>query len=216
MIAGLPSNLAAFTLSLARMVDYNCRYLCGPNQYIEIMATEHAFHEVARNKLASQAQGDWLFQIDMDHNDVVTGLYLHRRPPYSPTIWHWVDDESTNYAFLADWPKGEIMEIGVAGAGCLLVRNKVFKRMYDELGEQPFSTKEFKTSADDLIGEDFAFFRRCRKLGIRVCCPTYVECHHLEVRALGAETDYNPDSMGGPANPKDRLRRAGAVAAVMA
>lgn len=211
-ITGLPSLLSEFFKSYAQMLQFSIEELCGPDQYIHQAFPLHSLHDLARNQLANTMRGEWLLQLDTDHQfepdllvrlvnamttydaDVVTGLYLHRSPPYGPTLWKF--DEDGNKAAFHDWPNGEVLEVDCAGSGCLLVRRRVFDRIWDELGEEPFSRTEFEgRDGRIVVGEDFAFFRRLQKLGIKTICPTYIECHHLDIRPLKYANDYiNADS----------------------
>lgn len=203
LMCGLPSVLTEFAESMIQMVDFNGHYVCGPNQRIKYLKTGHSFHSIARNDLVDSIEGDWLLQLDTDHAfdpdllarlllrmnkydaDVVGGFYLHKKPPYNPTIWGFIGDDD-KAAYQTDWPTGEILEVGVVGTGCLLARRQVFERIVDELGEHPFSTAEYSHT----IGEDFAFARRCKKLGIRIIVDPEVECHHLYVERLSVAKHY--------------------------
>ncbi len=201
---GLPSVLTSFAKSYAQMMVFSQQYVCGPDQAIHEVYPNHSYHPIARNEMARAALGEWLLFLDTDHAvppdllfrllnamrkfdaDVVTALYLHKTGLKNPTLWKF-DDDGSHHA-LGDWPRGEVLEVDCAGAGALLVKTAVFARVRDELGEEPFSTQEFR----QVIGEDFAFFRRLRRLGIKTICPTRVECPHLAVRPLRMWEDYDP------------------------
>lgn len=223
VMAGLPSNLWEFTWSLAECVSYTGQYLCGPEQYVHLVNTPHSFHSDARNALVKQTLGNWLLQLDTDHAfdpdlvcrlhnasivyqaPVIAGMYLMKKPPYGPVLWH-VDDNGDKHQ-LADWDEKEMLEIGAAGAGCLFVQRWVYDRIREELGEEPFSTSEFP----GLVGEDFAFFRRLKKLGIRACVAPWIECYHLEVRRLKANEHYERASVRSKAVAVQRALPVGAA-----
>lgn len=203
-LLGLPSLLSEFLWSYSQLIDFNAQWVCGPDQYINYDRPNHSFHSFARNDIAKAARGEWTLQLDTDHSfspdlllrllnvmrkydaDVVSGLYFQKSPPHLPNLWRWKEDGETAQQ-IAGWDKGEVLEIGVAGGGCLLVKNRVFDRIYNELGEEPFSTQEFPGK----VGEDFAFFRRLKKLGIKAICDTKVECYHLQIRPIRQEFEYD-------------------------
>lgn len=210
---GLPSNLSKFTWSFANLVNYSAQHVCGPDGYIHLSdaGMRHTFHKLARNQVAREVMGDWVLMLDSDHvfepdllfrllniqnrtgYDIVTALYLHRVHPYAPCLWKFEGEDGKKQ--FGDWPPGEIIEVDCAGAGALLVRRTVFSRIWHELGEEPFDTHQFERGAGSVVGEDFAFFRRCKRLGIRTCCPTYIEAHHIENLALEYEKHYDKASM---------------------
>lgn len=207
-ILGLPSNLSEFTWSYGNLVNFSAMFVCGPDQEIHYSRPAHSFHSIARNALAANSMGNWHLMLDTDHSfapdllfrllnamnkfnaEVVSGLYLHRSPPFTPTLWNFLKGRDHGHIFLADWPQDEVLKVDCAGAGCLLVKTSVYKRIWDELGEEPFSTTEY-SQGGATTGEDFAFFRRCQKLGVRTICPTYIQCHHLQIRPLDYEKDYD-------------------------
>lgn len=205
---GLPSVLSDWAWSFAKMVNFNSMYVCDQNTEINYIKSPHSFHAIARNEMAANAMGHWLFMLDCDHSfepdllfrmlnamnkfdaDVVSALYLHRSWPYSPTIWKWLPDRDYGHSWLGDWPPNEVLEVDCTGGGSLLIKLDVIKRIYDELGEDPFSTEEYSRGGRQ-TGEDFAFFRRLQKLGIKAICPTYIQCNHLMVKPLDYDKDYD-------------------------
>lgn len=209
-MTGLPSLLTDFFWSYSQMVEFNCEHLVGPRERIRYLRPRHSYHTVARNEISKEFQGEWLLMLDTDHSfepdllarllhvmrtyqaDVVSGLYLHKHHPCNPALWHY--QEGKGFAPLVAWPKGEVMEVDCAGAGCLLIHRRVFDRIYGELGEDPFSTVEFDRGGG-VTGEDFAFFKRLRKLGIKACCPTYIECNHLKMVPLEYDKHFQEEGL---------------------
>lgn len=203
-LLALPSVQTEFAWSLANLVNFTNLYTCASDEEVWLTKPKHTFHDLARNQAANIMQGDWLLQLDADHSfspdllhrilqvhkdtgyEVISGLYLYRNEPHDPVLWKW--DQHNRPAKMTEWPRGEIMEVDCAGAGCLWVHKRVFMRIWQELGEEPFSRLEQERQGG-VVGEDFAFFRRLQKLGIRACCPTYVECNHLLTYPLAYETD---------------------------
>jgi glycosyltransferase involved in cell wall biosynthesis len=223
VMAGLPSNLWEFTWSLANLVDFSNQYVCGPGQSLKLIRSSHAFHTLARNDLAKQAEGEFVLMLDTDHQfepdllfrlinaankyeaDVVASLYLMKTPPHRPTLWRFPGDRITQP--LGAWPKDEAMEIDCAGAGGLLIKTSVFTRIWRELRQEPFDTHQFMQDGGGPVGEDFAFFRRCKMLGLRaITCP-WIQCHHLQVKPLDANKDYDQGSVLQGAWERDAVHR---------
>ena len=86
-----------------------------------------------------------------------------------------------------------------AGAGCLFVRRGVYDRIRSELKCEPFDIEH-------PFGEDLSFFRRLKKLGVKVACDFRVECPHLATRALTL-ADYDRSGV----NLADRETVGGSV-----
>lgn len=183
----------AFCWSLAQMVQYNAEYLSGPGRCVHYDRATVSYHSFARNSLADQMRGDWLLMLDTDHSfepdlaarmlmrmekhqiDVLAGIYLYKSPPFMPVLYRWNGEA---YEVIGQWDgEPRIFEIGSAGAGCLMVRKKVFDRIRNELGEGPFDIEH-------PYSEDHSFFNRLRRLGIKAYCDPDIECHHLSNRVL--------------------------------
>ena len=95
---------------------------------------------------------------------------------------------------IAGWDKSvKLMRIGSTGAGCLLVKQKVFDRIKIELNEEPFSRiKSFS--------EDHSFFYRLKQLDIKVFCDMRVQCKHVILKEIDLE-DYDEENVD-KAEPK--------------
>lgn len=203
-LGGLPANLEEFTWSWGQMIQFNAEALCGPGEYVHLAHTKASFHSFARNQLAEQMMGDWLLMLDADHQfepdlcvrlvdrlnaydaDVIVGLYQHRQAPHVPVLYLKNDEDL--YAPIGAWDTtADVFAVDSAGAGCLMVRRRVFDRIRAELKEGPF----------DVIppfGEDHSFAKRCEKLGFKILCDPRIECHHLQVRPVTL-ADYDRDAV---------------------
>lgn len=207
-MGGVPFYYSEFLDSFADLIQFNHEYLCNRGDYIHYpKPPKVSVHDVARNSIVQNFLGDFLFMLDSDHSfepdilarllhtaaetkiDVVTGLYQYKTFPHSPTLYKWRGDEKTGGLYpIGEWSQSaNIIEVDSAGAGCLLIRRRVFDRIRDELNEQPFERLPG-------YGEDHSFFLRLRKLGVKSVCDTRVECHHLIVKRLGIG-DYDPKWM---------------------
>lgn len=206
-LGGLPANLEEFTWSWGQMIQFNSEALCGPGEYVHLARTKASFHSFARNQLAEQMLGDWLFMLDTDHQfdpdicarlvdrmnthnaDVVTGLYQHRQWPHVPVLY--LKNEEDLFSPVGSWgtpnTAPDVFKVDSAGAGCMLVHRRVFEKIREDLHEGPFDiTPPF--------GEDHSFARRCAKLGFSILCDPRVECNHLQIRPISLE-DFDRDAV---------------------
>ena len=194
--------------SIAEMLQFSQMTLCGAGEMILFNKASVSYHEMGRNQLVEDMEGDWLLQVDTDHvfapdllvrllalqkkhdAPVVSAIYQYKHAPHGPVAGFWTGDKQITP--LMEWDRSaEILEVGVVGAGGLLVRKEVFKRIKKELGEAPFQITEG-------LSEDYSFCRRCKKLGIPVYLAPKVETHHLIRHALSVE-DYVPRDLVKPA-----------------
>jgi hypothetical protein len=196
---GVPMVFTKYHRAIKRMIQFNNHYLCRPGEYIHLADTDNSYHSTARNNLAKDMLGDWLLMLDTDHDfepdlllrlldilnrgnlDVLTGFYVHRRPPYTPVMFDFHDMEPQQ---VIDWNRhAKLFPVNCAGGGCLLVRKRVFERIRKELKCEPF----------DIIhplGEDFSFFKRLQMLKIPAYMATSIESKHLDIRPVGL-ADYD-------------------------
>jgi GT2 family glycosyltransferase len=162
-----------------------------------------------RNELVTRMQGDWLLQLDSDHDfepdlairmlnlferhklDVLVGFYCYKEAPFNPVLFQYVETpDGGEFNGIVDWGSQQegsrkedikLLPIGAAGAGCLLVRRAVFDRITQETGRMPFSAPEgYKNNFDD-----FNFFEHCRRLGIKCWCAPQIEVAHLRITGYG-------------------------------
>ena len=200
-LGGLQATLEAFTWAWSQMIQFNTEYVCQPGELIHLDKATVSLHDFARNSLAERFLGDWLFMTDTDHQfepdilsrmlymsnkhklQVVTAIYRHRAGPGGPVIYQW--DEDGVFALpIGNWDQDvEAMQVGSAGAGCLLVYRSVYDRIRKELNEAPFARFSH-------YGEDHAFFQRCRKLDIPVYALPHVESPHIVIDTLKMK-DYD-------------------------
>lgn len=192
-----------FCWSWSQMVQYNREYLIEPGEDVLYIRSQISYHSAARNNLVDRARGDWLLMLDTDHSfepdlavrmvnlldkhelDVLTGFYQYRGKPYSPVIF-MLNEKKDSFNGIGDWdPKLEILQVDSAGAGCLLVRRRIFDRIKKELKCNPFDVRH-------PFSEDHSFFFRLHELGIKAHCALHVKANHLEIRELDLD-DYDKD-----------------------
>lgn len=194
-----------FVDSLAELLLYSQRQLCGPNEYIHYDKGCASYHFLGRNQLAANMKGEWILMLDTDHafapdllirlldlknrtkSLVVSGIYQIKAPPHRPVVNFWGPDGNTLIP-LMDWDRNLFeFEVGTVGGGALLIDRKVFQILAAKFpGEEPF----------DQIGkfsEDYSFCRRCRDAGIPVVLGAQIEMHHLITTALSIEDYVAPE-----------------------
>jgi cellulose synthase/poly-beta-1,6-N-acetylglucosamine synthase-like glycosyltransferase len=189
-LGGLGFTYEQFTWSLLQLAQYNNLYVCGSQERIHYMRSRVSYHAKARNELAKNMLGDWILMLDADHApepdllarmlrvfykyhlDVLVGWYQIKVWPYGPLLYVWNDDH-TGFELIGKWEDrgAEVMEIGAAGGGALLIRRTVLYRILTELDELPFDIQP-------PFSEDLSFFARCYKLGIKAYfCPNIMNPH---------------------------------------
>ena len=197
-LGGVPAVLEEFCWSFSQLLIFSRETLCSPTQHIHASRVKFSDHAPARNALASGFLGEWLLQLDCDHSfdpdllvrmldlmnsadiDVLTGLYRYKAPPHSPVLFQR-EVEDGLLRPVAKWEPLDIrlFEVAAAGAGCLLVRRRVFDAIW-ETGEEPFDRIH-------PMSEDLSFFERLRKLGIKSYVAPHIECGHLIAKPVGEE-----------------------------
>ncbi len=116
-----------------------------------------------------------LLQRLWDHEDIamVTGMYWTKAWPTQPYIWRGIQRGP-----YMDWKHGEFFEVDYAGCDCLLIR---LSPEMKALGPEWFSTDwtwEEKDQMTLLSTEDFYFYTKTRKAGLKLWCDTNVQCIH--------------------------------------
>lgn len=214
-LGGVPAVPEDFCWSWSQMVAYNREYLLDSHERIFYTRATTSFHVLARNMLAQTMQGDWLLMLDCDHVfepdlaarlvmrmkrwniDVLTGLYLYKEPPHTPVLFR--GNEAEGIFRITGWDEHvQLLKVDSAGAGCLLVRRRVFERMVVELGEWPFDVRHRYT-------EDHSFFLRLQDLGIPAYCDPTVESYHLKAMPLVAGRFFDPTKPALGERPGDEV-----------
>jgi len=138
--------------SLAETMLYTPQKLCKTREYIKYITAGCSYHQLARNNLVEQMEGDWIFMSDTDHlhaadlltrllrlakrhnAQVISGIYQTKFPPHNPVACVWTSDGNKAYP-IQDWNRDkEVLQLdGAVGGGCLLVFKEVFDRIEQEL-----------------------------------------------------------------------------------
>ncbi len=182
-----------FVNSLAQLLVFSQRELCGPDEFIQYINAPMSYHQLARDWIAENSLGPVVFCLDTDHqfspdllvrlwrakqrnkSRVISGMYMYKTPPHGPVANLRKPDGGTE-ALLTWDPTQEVIPVGHVGGGCLLIDISVFNEIGRKMnGESPFG---------DITGlsEDYAFCERCYRLGIPVHLAPNIESHHLAPR----------------------------------
>jgi len=200
-LGGVSNVPEPFMWSWSQMIEYNNDYLCQPNERVYYDKSNVSFHSFSRNSLVKRMKGEWLLMLDTDHKfepdlaarmlqrmyihdvDVIAGLYQYKFPPFAPVLYK---KTKGGYMVVGGWDKDvTFQQIDGAGAGCLLVKREVYRRIIDELKEEPFDITP-------PWGEDHSFFDRLRRLKIKAYFDPTIECNHLVYKPVIMD-DYQKD-----------------------
>lgn len=210
-MGGVPAIQTEWVWSWTQMLVFNGEHFgAGAIHYEKATSSYHAS---ARNELARRMKGNWLLQLDTDHQfesdllvrllatfeehnlDVLCGFYQMRMWPHHPVVYKYIDDQLTPEGEpvsrpIVGWAEDHpIIQVSAAGAGCLLVRRRVFDRIRRELREEPFDVRH-------PWSEDHSFFLRLRQLGINAYCDTRIQYSHLATRRI-LPRDFAREAMSG-------------------
>ena len=111
--------------------------------------------------------------------DVVTGIYFQKEPPYRPVIMvkggfsRRRKKERGLHSFIIEWPENTIFPIDAAGMGCCLIKREVFEKI-----KAPW----FAWTEES--GEDIGFFMRLRKENVPIFCHSGVICGHVKSKVV--------------------------------
>lgn len=205
-LGGIPALPEPFVYSLLRMAAYSAEVLDFQVHYDRATTSLHSY---ARNTLVKRFQGDWLLQLDTDHEfepdllarmlntalngpcgrlPVVSGLYQYKVPPYQPNAYLW-SEKPGKASPLGWWDKANpVFRVDAVGGGCLLVHRDVFDRIRNELREEPFECcKPPEDTSGPMMGEDISFCHRLKQLGIPLYLDTRIKVKHLRWQTVDME-----------------------------
>jgi hypothetical protein len=121
--------------------------------------------------------------------DMVCAHYYRRGTQTVQSLCYAVGDGTYPYLPLLDPPTSGLHEIAVTGFGCVLIHRRVIEAVAASLppGEHPVSIGPLPdvTGDHDIVGQDFRFFIRARRLGFRLWLLADVESLHGTTIWLG-------------------------------
>ena len=107
-------------------------------------------------------------------NDMVTGVYYRRTPPFSPVVFETMEmnEEGTGFEWTEfdEIPDG-LFEVGACGFGCVLMKTEIFVAVFAKFG------LIFTPIAN--CGEDIAFCWRARQCGYKIIADPSISLGHV-------------------------------------
>jgi hypothetical protein len=178
-MAGINGVIGVVGADLARYgVFYDSLLMLAKPQGTALVPTHGASPAENRNIITEQALSlgaEWIFYLDDDQvlapdtllrllrhdKDVVSGLYVSREPPFIPHVYDKEDERGWVMPRLLEPNDGGIHKVLATGAGCMLVKTRVFEKL-----EKPWWT--IGQIVKDGWGDDVDFCRRVRAAGFEV------------------------------------------------
>ena len=112
------------------------------------------------------------------HRDIVSALCVTRKPPYRPCVGFVDPDDGLRTTPLSEYGGPDpVKEVEWVGAGCVLIRRRVFESM------EPLW---FEATPEDQ-GEDSAFCLKARAAGFKIFCDTSQWVGHIGANAVTIE-----------------------------
>ncbi len=158
----------------------------------------------------NELETEWLFCVDSDivltpeiwttmcstadkeKYPMLTGIYFISKekvgslPVPLPCIFNDADDFYVSH--IHPLPENQIIKIDCAGMGLVVMHRDVVKKLKEEYGDENFLFEESSAGNDNFVGEDIAFFRKCKKVGISLYAHTGVISKH--VKQMSWDMDY--------------------------
>jgi GT2 family glycosyltransferase len=153
---------------------------------------------VARNLLAEKSKdiADYIMFIDDDvllpanaivklishEKDIITGLYFAKQEPHFPQIFTKSEKAKGRYDSVQEYKQDSLIEIDACGAGCLLIKAEVFKKL-----KRPYFQYIPKGENNPRKGEDFYFCEKAKEAGYKIFCDTSIICKHIGTKCISKD-----------------------------
>jgi glycosyltransferase involved in cell wall biosynthesis len=110
--------------------------------------------------------------------DIVSGVYYRRSEPLNVCMLRYEQTkEGQTISHVKEYKLNELIEVDFVGAGCLLIKTDVFKRLKYPWFEWRVDHKELPPLKK--FSEDFAFCETARENGYKINVDTSVQCTHI-------------------------------------
>lgn len=169
----------------------------APHIDINLNVQETSLVHFGRNNawvVAEELGVHWLMFIDsdmtFDHNhilrliendvDIVSGLYFQKGVPYKPLVYiHKPESKKYEYARLEDIRKERLFKCDGVGAGFLLIKHTAIQKFDKEFTLKEGFPFDLAFTCPGMLGEDFSFCYRAKKLGMDIYCDSTVMLGHI-------------------------------------
>lgn len=117
-------------------------------------------------------------------HQIVSGVYFIAKekngslPIIYPCIFNDVDNETIQY--IHPLPVDKLLKIDCAGLGLVLMHRDVITKLRKKYGKDCFLFEEKNVITEKFLGEDIAFFRRCKEANISVYAHTGAVGKHIK------------------------------------
>ena len=173
-------------------------------------------------------KSDWLFWVDSDvvvspdtfnilweskdakERPIVSGVYFTTDQPEEslmtplPTLFNFINtEESVGVARIHPMPKNQLIKIGAAGMGFVLMHRSVVDKIREVIPEGPLFSDI--GHGKNFLGEDIYFFALCDKAEVPVYAHTGATAPHM--KRFSFDEHYYNAFMGAPAEeqPKSKI-----------
>jgi hypothetical protein len=200
------------SICMANLVG-NIIDMCNNNLLREFHCEADMYITTARNKIVSRAlelyeqkAATHVLMVDDDmilplgtakrllerNVDVVGAAYYTR--DLKPVVY-----EVNPFRFLDSIPLEGLHKIGGLGAGCLMIKIDVLRKMYNNGIRHMFAnTIEVDKNGEPVyLGEDVHFFKRLAEMGIPSYIDCDIQCGHAGVAIIDQSTWQLKEKMGG-------------------
>lgn len=111
--------------------------------------------------------------------DVVGGVYYHKDPTASPTVYKFTDDDK--YRCYGDFTvMNDIFECDAIGTGFMMIRRNVLEAFTAEVTKTLGTPFQMGCAPDGMQeGEDLSFCRRVKKLGFKIWADPTIPLSHI-------------------------------------
>ena len=189
------STFGAMPTSFVRSLCAMIRYSMKQGVVIDLVIDETKPLDDSRNATVrelKEGRPDYLFFADADmifdkativelikqDKDIITGVYFSKSPPHNPVL-RMYQPQTKRYESVWTYPEGQIFTIDACGAGCLLVKAKVFKDL-----KKPY----FKWDSEKGLSEDIYFCKKAVEAGYKIHVHGGWTCgHSADLHFIGVD-----------------------------